>query len=108
MIRRPPRSPLFPYTTLFRSIVWAWIFTIPASATLAALAALLVKAGPIAVTLALLVSGAVALALLVRRMRRKQPSSDLDIGPIDTSNTASESPEGVPAREPAMRIGKSR
>jgi PiT family inorganic phosphate transporter len=91
-----------------RRIVWAWIFTIPASATLAALAALLVKAGPIAVTLALLASGAVALALLVRRMRRKQPSSDLDIGPIDTSNTASESPEGVPAREPAMRIGKSR
>src|SRR3990172_126565 len=23
MIRRPPRSPLFPYTTLFRSRVWA-------------------------------------------------------------------------------------
>ena len=91
-----------------RRIVWAWIFTIPASATLAALAALLVKAGPIAVTLALLASGAVALALLVRRMRRKQPSSDLDIGPIDPSNTAGESPEGVPAREPAMRIGKSR
>src|SRR2546430_5814972 len=24
MIRRPPRSTLFPYTTLFRSIVWRW------------------------------------------------------------------------------------
>src|SRR5256885_9856293 len=24
MIRRPPRSTLFPYTTLFRSLVWAW------------------------------------------------------------------------------------
>src|SRR3712207_9395642 len=23
MIRRPPRSTLFPYTTLFRSVVWA-------------------------------------------------------------------------------------
>jgi hypothetical protein len=67
-----------------------------------------VKAGPIAVTLALLVSGVVALALLVRRMRRKQPSNDLDIGLIDTSNTAGESLEGVSAREPTMKIGKSR
>src|SRR2546427_7637472 len=24
MIRRPPRSTLFPYTTLFRSMSWAW------------------------------------------------------------------------------------
>src|SRR5256885_6878545 len=24
MIRRPPRSTLFPYTTLFRSAQWAW------------------------------------------------------------------------------------
>src|SRR3712207_3424897 len=33
MIRRPPRSTLFPYTTLFRSISWAWInFTWFASA----------------------------------------------------------------------------
>src|SRR2546430_12697106 len=24
MIRRPPRSTLFPYTTLFRSRLWAW------------------------------------------------------------------------------------
>src|SRR3712207_5903831 len=68
-----------------RRIVWAWIFTIPASATLAAIAALLVKAGPIAVTLALLAPGAVALALLVRRGRRKQPRSGLDIAPTDRS-----------------------
>src|SRR5256885_10405252 len=26
MIRRPPRSTLFPYTTLFRSFVWSRIF----------------------------------------------------------------------------------
>src|SRR5256885_5039393 len=25
MIRRPPRSTLFPYTTLFRSVLWIWI-----------------------------------------------------------------------------------
>src|SRR2546426_8778187 len=26
MIRRPPRSTLFPYTTLFRSLALAWIY----------------------------------------------------------------------------------
>src|SRR2546426_2425401 len=31
MIRRPPRSTLFPYTTLFRSLCWAMIVIIPAS-----------------------------------------------------------------------------
>ncbi len=56
-----------------RSIVWAWVLTIPASATLAALAALLVKAGPLAIVLAVLVLCAAALTLFVRRTRRKQP-----------------------------------
>src|SRR5256885_16849898 len=28
MIRRPPRSTLFPYTTLFRSVQWAWPTTL--------------------------------------------------------------------------------
>src|SRR2546430_13848305 len=27
MIRRPPRSTLFPYTTLFRSLLWVTLFT---------------------------------------------------------------------------------
>jgi inorganic phosphate transporter, PiT family len=59
-----------------RRIVWAWIFTIPASAALAASAALLLKAGPLAVTLAVLTFGVAALALLARRMRRKRPTTD--------------------------------
>ena len=59
-----------------RRIVWAWIFTIPASAALAASAALLLKAGPLAVTLALLTFGVAALALLARRIRRKRPTTD--------------------------------
>jgi PiT family inorganic phosphate transporter len=59
-----------------RRIVWAWIFTIPASATLAALAALLIQAGPVAVTIAVLVMGGVAITLLLRRSRRKQPDAD--------------------------------
>ena len=56
-----------------RSIIWAWILTIPASATLAALAALLVTAGPLAIVLAVLVLCTAALTLLVRQTRFKQP-----------------------------------
>src|SRR5215203_5373293 len=33
MIRRPPRSTLFPYTTLFRSAVWASIANVPSVST---------------------------------------------------------------------------
>ena len=59
-----------------RRIVWAWIFTIPASAALAASAALLVKAGPLAVALAVLILGTGTFALIARRTRSKQPSTD--------------------------------
>src|SRR5919202_1121860 len=59
-----------------RRIVWAWIFTIPTSAALAASAALLVKAGPLALTLVVLILGAAVLALLARRTRHKQPIID--------------------------------
>src|ERR687898_802128 len=59
-----------------RRIVWAWVFTIPASAALAALAALVIKAGPLTVVLALLVLAA-AFAWLVHRIRSEQPSTDL-------------------------------
>jgi PiT family inorganic phosphate transporter len=71
-----------------RRIVWAWIFTIPASAILAAVAALTIAAGPIAVTLAVLVMGVVVLALLVRQRRRKQPSTDVVMGSMEDSGTA--------------------
>jgi PiT family inorganic phosphate transporter len=59
-----------------RRIVWAWIFTIPASAVLAASAALLARAGPLAVTLAILILGMGLFVLLARRMRRKRPSTE--------------------------------
>jgi inorganic phosphate transporter, PiT family len=74
-----------------RRIVWAWIFTIPASATLAAIAALLVKTGPIAVTLAVIVLGTVVLALFVRQSRRKQPSADFVMGSMEDLSPAEES-----------------
>jgi inorganic phosphate transporter, PiT family len=92
-----------------RRIVWAWIFTIPAAAALAALAALLIKAGPLALTLAVLVSGAAALALLARGMRRKRPSTDFGIGPIEDPNTAgkSASVERGSAKGSAMKVGRS-
>src|SRR3712207_7922481 len=35
MIRRPPRSTLFPYTTLFRSVVAAWLLAFGLCAILA-------------------------------------------------------------------------
>ncbi|HZY58014.1 MAG TPA: inorganic phosphate transporter, partial [Rubrobacteraceae bacterium] len=92
-----------------RRIVWAWLFTIPASAALAALAAVLIKAGPLALTLAVLVSGAAALALLARGMRRKRPSTDFGIGPIEDPNTAgkSASVERGSAKGSAMKVGRS-
>jgi PiT family inorganic phosphate transporter len=71
-----------------RRIVWAWIFTIPASAILAAVAALTIAAGPIAVTLAVLVMGLVVLALLVRQRRRKQLSTDVVMGSMEDPGTA--------------------
>jgi len=93
-----------------RRIVWAWIFTIPASATLAALGALLVEAGPIAITLAALVVGALGLALLVRRRRRKQPSVDYVMGPMDDLSPAEESTSlnGASKRASVVRTVKSR
>ena len=57
-----------------RRIVWAWVFTIPASAALAASAALLVRAGPLAVTIVMLVLATGLIALLVRRIRLKRPA----------------------------------
>jgi PiT family inorganic phosphate transporter len=59
-----------------RRIVWAWIFTIPASAALAASAALLITAGPLAVMLAVLVAVAPLLILVARRNGRKRPNTD--------------------------------
>jgi inorganic phosphate transporter, PiT family len=58
-----------------RRIVWAWIFTIPASAVLAASAALLARAGLLAVTLAAIFLVGLII-LLAQRMRRKRPSTD--------------------------------
>jgi hypothetical protein len=57
-----------------RRIVWAWVFTIPASAALAAVGSLLVLAGPLAVTLAALTLGTWSLMMLVRWIRHKRQS----------------------------------
>jgi PiT family inorganic phosphate transporter len=91
-------------------IAWAWVFTIPASATLAALAALLIEAGPIAITLAVLLVGAVGFALLVRQRRRKQPSVDFVMGSMDDLSTVEESANlnGASERASVVRSGKSR
>jgi PiT family inorganic phosphate transporter len=61
-----------------RRIVWAWIFTIPASAVLAASAALLIAAGPLAVMFAALILGAVTLVWAVRRVSSRKRSTHFD------------------------------
>jgi PiT family inorganic phosphate transporter len=61
-----------------RRIVWAWIFTIPASAVLAASAALLITAGPLAVMLATLILGAVTLVWVARRVSSRKRSAPID------------------------------
>ena len=78
-------------------------------ATLAALAALLVEAGPIAITLAVVV-GAVGFALLVRQRRRKRPSGDYAMGPMNDLSSAEESASLNAAfeRASAVRTVKSR
>ena len=58
-----------------RRIVWAWIFTIPASAGLAASAALLITAEPLAVMFAVLILGAVTLVWVARRLSSRKPST---------------------------------
>ena len=61
-----------------RRIVWAWIFTIPASAVLAASAALLITAGPLAVMFAVLILGAVTLVWVARRVSSRKRSAPID------------------------------
>jgi inorganic phosphate transporter, PiT family len=61
-----------------RRIVWAWIFTIPASAILAASAALLITAGPIAVMFAALILGTVTLVWVARRVSSRKRSAPID------------------------------
>ena len=62
-----------------RRIVWAWVLTVPTSAALAAVAALLFKAGPFAVTVAALALVA-ALVTLARWTRRKRSGKNLKAG----------------------------
>ena len=61
-----------------RRIVWAWIFTIPASAVLAATAALLITAEPLAVMFAVLILGAVTLVWVARRVSSRKRSAHFD------------------------------
>ena len=61
-----------------RRIVWAWIFTIPASAVLAASAALLITAGPLVVMFAALILGAVTLVWVARRVSSRKRSAPID------------------------------
>jgi PiT family inorganic phosphate transporter len=61
-----------------RRIVWAWIFTIPASAVLAASAALLITAEPLMVMFAALILGVITLVWVARRLSSRKPSPHSD------------------------------
>src|ERR671915_158260 len=63
-----------------RRIVWAWIFTIPASAVLAASAALLITAEPLMVLFAALTLAVVTLVWVARRLSSRKPSTHFDKG----------------------------
>jgi hypothetical protein len=91
-----------------RRIVWAWLFTIPASAVLAAVAALTIEAGPVTVTLAVLVLGGVLLSLLVRQRRRRQPSVDAVMGSMEGSAAAGEGVSPNSAAQKSDRDGGQR
>src|SRR5215213_2586929 len=93
-----------------RRIAWAWVFTLPASAALAALAALLVSSGLLAVALAVLVVGAVGSVLLVRQRRRKPPGADFEMEWIEDPGTLEESAsqDGASEKVSVVRAGKSR
>src|SRR5215213_1639885 len=93
-----------------RRIVWAWIFTIPASAALAASGVLLIKAGALAVTLAILVLGVWLLSMLVRWMQRKRPGTDFEMEWIEDPGTLEESAsqDGASEKVSVVRAGKSR
>src|SRR5215207_8862057 len=93
-----------------RRIAWAWIFTIPASATLAALAALLIETGPIAIALTVFILGAVGSVLLVRQRRRKPPGADFVMEWMDDPGTFEESAsqDGASEKVSVVRAGKSR
>jgi inorganic phosphate transporter, PiT family len=79
-----------------RSIAWAWILTVPASAILAALAALLIEAGPLPTALAILVLGIAVLAWLIRRTQRKRPAEDLGTAAPGNPKRVTERIEGLP------------
>src|SRR5258705_4777826 len=81
MIRRPPRSTLFPYTTLFRSTVAiAMVFRIPLAAYMAYMVFLTSKDDS-AATVTTAVGGALAitLAVILDRKSTRLNSSHLGI-----------------------------
>src|SRR3712207_8892895 len=68
MIRRPPRSTLFPYTTLFRS----WTVTIILSIISIVLNAISIAAGNIAAIITIIISGIIIYYLYRPHVKRSE------------------------------------
>src|SRR3712207_7139656 len=75
MIRRPPRSTLFPYTTLFRSASYAWDFGNGATATGATASHTYAAAGEYTVTLT--VTDAAGATATTTKVRSEEHTSEL-------------------------------
>src|SRR3712207_8923662 len=75
MIRRPPRSTLFPYTTLFRSFSTQWYAALLRNQALIDAAWVTIRVGLVSATAATLL-GTLAAVTLVRR-RSEEHTSEL-------------------------------
>src|SRR3712207_7187417 len=104
MIRRPPRSTLFPYTTLFRSarVPERLLFLV------AAIALLVMTPTFIAVGAAFLVAG-VLVHLLTRRRNRAHDGSGADAGtPATQDRQVAPSPVSSPVGSTAAPVDRPR
>jgi PiT family inorganic phosphate transporter len=96
IIRMDPVHGFAAQTVAASVIQLATMWGLPVSTTQVVSGSLTIEAGPVAVTLAVLVLGGVLLALLVRQRRRRQPSVDAVIGSMEGAAAAGEgvSPNG--------------
>src|SRR5260221_9953668 len=78
MIRRPPRSTLFPYTTLFRSTIFGIAIIILVFLPLMTLQGIEGKMfGPLALTIAISLAVSLAVSLFLSPVRSEEHTSEL-------------------------------
>src|SRR3712207_9500800 len=107
MIRRPPRSTLFPYTTLFRSASYAWDFGNGATATGATASHTYAAAGEYTVTLTVTdAAGATATTTKVVTVTAPPEAPDFSTVARDTFGRETTGGWGTAERSEERRVGK--